>query len=224
MSSKTTIRLVLAISLDGRIAFSNGGKSDLGGKGDRESLEDALAWCDATLMGSNTLKAHKNTCLIHNKKLIEKRLIQNRSPQPLSVIVSEKQSFPNSLEFFSQPIQRAILGASIKEENKSDKYFEYHFRMKPTWSETIKDLNKNGYINIVILGGSKLIQSLVEEDQIDELQLTFTPRILGGQYTWIPAQMNNIPIQLTEAKAWRIENIEKLLGNEVMIKYSRNRF
>ena len=62
---KPLVRLALALSIDGRLAPSNGGKASLGGIGDRKALEEALAWSDASLMGSGTLRAHKNICLIH---------------------------------------------------------------------------------------------------------------------------------------------------------------
>ena len=44
-------RLVLAISLDGRLAPAEGGAAQLGGQGDRRVLDASLAWADACLMG-----------------------------------------------------------------------------------------------------------------------------------------------------------------------------
>ena len=66
--NKIWIKVVLAISLDGRISLPNGGKAQLGNKGDRRVLEESLAWADATLMGGETLRVHKNTCLIHEEE------------------------------------------------------------------------------------------------------------------------------------------------------------
>ena len=217
--SKSTVRLVLATSLDGRIAFANGGKGDLGSKGDREVLEKALAWCDATLMGSQTLRVHENTCLIHNNKLIEERVNENRSPQPLSIIVSRNTSFSDALEFFKQPVNRAILSPHPTQIE----HFKYQFLIEESWSKTIKNLHEKGYSKILLLGGIKLIRSFLEEDQIDELQLTLTPRILGGQYSWTAPDMKNIPLQLTKLNAWELESLEALESNEVMIKYLRSK-
>ncbi len=52
------VRLVLVISLDGRITFANGGPSHMGGAGDREVLEEALAWADGAMIGGGTLRTH----------------------------------------------------------------------------------------------------------------------------------------------------------------------
>ena len=217
------IRLVIAISLDGRLAFPDGGKAKLGGEGDRRVLEEALAWCDGTLMGSGTLRAHKNTCMIHNSKLIQKRREQGLSDQPVSVIVSRQKSFSKKWEFFEQPIKRWLLSSELKSQLSSIREFDRHFLIKETWGETLSDLNQEGCSKIVLLGGKELITSLLLEDTIDELQLTFTPRILGGKYTWTGSNMNNLPRQLTESNSWSLKSTEDLGENEVMLKYFRNR-
>ncbi len=69
----TWVRVVLVVSLDGRLAFPNDGKQHLGEQGDKAILEEALAWADATLVGSNTIKIHQKLCLIKRSELISKR-------------------------------------------------------------------------------------------------------------------------------------------------------
>ena len=48
-----TLRLVLAVSLDGRLAPPVGGAAQLGGSGDRLVLEEALAWADVAVVGAD---------------------------------------------------------------------------------------------------------------------------------------------------------------------------
>ena len=104
--TRPTVRLVLAISLDGRIAFAGGAKTNLGGIKDREILEESLGWANATMMGSGTLKAHKSICLIHNPKIISTRESQGLCNQPITLIVSRKALFlkQNRLAYNSQNI------------------------------------------------------------------------------------------------------------------------
>ena len=64
---KQWVKLVLASSIDGRIAYPNGGKTQLGKSGDRFVLEESLAWSDGILMGGQTLRDHQSICLIKNK-------------------------------------------------------------------------------------------------------------------------------------------------------------
>ena len=100
------LRLVLAVSLDGRLAPPSGGAAQIGGPGDRRVLEEALAWADACLIGARTLRLHGSTCLVRQPDLLEQRSRQGRPPQPAAVVVSRSGSLDPSLCFFSQPLQR----------------------------------------------------------------------------------------------------------------------
>ena len=101
------VRLVLAISLDGRLAPPEGGAAQLGGEGDRRALEQALAWGDACLIGAGTLRAHQCTCLIRNPQLLEQRRSEGRAEQPAAVVVSRSPDFSSawrlSLIHISEP-------------------------------------------------------------------------------------------------------------------------
>ena len=94
------VRLVIAASLDGRLALSSGGKANIGGAGDKKALEAALAWSAATLMGRTTLSLHQSTCLIHDKQLINRRRKEGKPDQPRSLIVRKQGSINNSWIFF----------------------------------------------------------------------------------------------------------------------------
>ena len=69
---KPEIILIIATSLDGRIAFPQGGESHLGSEYDKKLLSKFLTKVDATLFGSGTLKAHQSTFLIKKKALFKK--------------------------------------------------------------------------------------------------------------------------------------------------------
>ena len=83
---------------------------------------------------------------------------------------------------------------------------------------------KSNFSRILILGGAKLFHSFLQEDILDELQMTLVPRLLGGQYSWIP--MNNqtlLPLDLTDLTSWSLKVIEPLAENQIMLRYFRNR-
>ena len=58
--------IVIASSLDGRIAFPGGGESHLGSEEDKKMLNQNLSMVDATIFGLGTLIAHQSTYLIKN--------------------------------------------------------------------------------------------------------------------------------------------------------------
>ncbi len=218
------VRLVLAISLDGRIALPNGGIAKLGSKCDRRVLEEALAWSDGTLMGGGTLRAHRSTCLIHDRDLIKQRLLTGRSQQPVSLIVSSQNLPPPDWPFFKQPIQRWLLvPPNMPSQTSSKNGYECVIQMNSQWSETLAELKTKGLSRLILLGGAHLAASLFQADQIDELQLTLSPRIIGGEKTWIPAGANSLPIELRDAQAWQLAQSEQLDNNELILRYFRNR-
>ncbi len=108
------LRLVLAVSLDGRLAPPEGGAAQIGGRGDRRVLEEALAWADGALLGAETLRRHGSTCLIHAPDLLQARRRQGRLDQPVALVASRSGAVPADLPFFSQPLQRWLLLAEAE--------------------------------------------------------------------------------------------------------------
>ena len=174
--SRPFVRLVLAISLDGRLAPPAGGAAQLGGEGDRRALERALAWGDACLIGAGTLRAHQCTCLIRSPQLLEQRRSEGRAEQPVAVVVSRSPDFSSTWRFFDQPLQRWLLAPE-----PVDQGFDRWFPLAPTWSERLQALGAAGIQRLVLLGGAQLSADLLQADCVDALQLTLVPQLLGGR-------------------------------------------
>ena len=215
--------MVLAISLDGKIAIKKGDNTQLGKKGDRKVLENALAWADGALMGGETLRVHKSTCLIHEDKLLTKRINEGRKAQPIAVIISKQKKYSLEWKFFKQPIERWL----ISTENNSNIITPipgYHeiINFEESWDKTLVKLQDKGIEKLVVLGGSKLIGSLLVEDKVNELQFTLIPKIIGGNCSWIPWDLKNMPKQFLN-DCWSLNQTEILGGNEIMLSYLRNK-
>ncbi|QNI49312.1 dihydrofolate reductase family protein [Synechococcus sp. A15-60] len=214
-----TVRLVLAISLDGRLAPPSGGAAQLGGSGDRRVLEEALAWSDAVLVGAGTLRAHRCSCLIRATDLLQQRITATRCPQPVAVVVSRTGEFPLEWPFFQQPFERHLLTPM----GLVAPGFQAGHRLTPSWQDTLNRLGAQGWTQLLLLGGSQLCQSLLAQDVVDELQLTLCPRVLGGPFSWLPANGSLLPDSLMEAGAWHLHELRDLGANEVLVHYRRNR-
>ncbi len=227
-SLHTWIKLVLAISLDGRIASPLDDASHIGATGDKRFLEEALAWSDATLMGGNTLRKHKSTCLIKSPKLIKKRTKKGLKEQPISIIISKGIDHNLNWPFFKQPLERWLLKPSNIAESKVRHSniiygYKYKLNLQETWKETFQLLGRKGLYKIVLLGGAELANSILTEDQIDELQLTFCPKILGGEKTWIPTAKNKNLLAIGKEEAWKLKEALPIEGSECIMRYLRNR-
>ena len=210
------IVIIIASSLDGRIAFPQGGESHLGSTKDRKILDEYLSTVDATIFGLGTLKAHQSTYLVKNH--YENGEIKISKNQPISMIACNSMKFNKDWKYFKQPIKRWLI-SSNKTDEKEKIDFDKEINYKNSWSETLLSIKQAGINRIALLGGAKLINSFVKENLVDEIKLTITPRIIGGQFTWIPTEKTN---QIFNFKQfWNIKSIKELDKNEIHIHYTR---
>jgi 5-amino-6-(5-phosphoribosylamino)uracil reductase len=205
---------VLAVSLDGRLAPPAGGAAQLGGAGDRRALEEALAWADAALLGAETLRRHGSTCLIHAPDLLAARAGQRRSAQPVALVLSRSAHLPAGLPFWRQPLQRWWLRPAGPPPEpplpSCDRALAFS-----SWPQLRADLAAEGLQRLVLLGGADLAGQLLAADQVDELQLTLCPLLLGGPHNWLPAGVRLRPSH------WRLLEQRPLGGHELLLRYRR---
>ncbi len=211
------LRLVLAVSLDGRLAPAEGGAAQLGGAADRQVLEEALAWADAVLVGAETLRRHGSTCLIHNPGLLEARRSRGRSAQPIAIAVSRSGRLPAALPFFLQPLERWLLQAAPLAPAAPVEGFARHLPLDG-WPQALGDLAAQGQRRIAVLGGAQLAAALAAEDLLDELQLTVCPRLLGGPHGWLPADAGVAP---AAQAGWTLVEHRPLAGEELLLRWRR---
>ncbi len=214
---KPEIILVIASSLDGRIAFPQGGESHLGSAYDKKLLNKSLTKVDATLFGSGTIKAHQSAFLIRKKNFLKNRQ-EISVNQPISIVAGNSKNFSKNWKYFNQPIKRWLISSdrNIKDSKVNfDKVLFY----ENSWLHTLNILKKEGIHRIALLGGAKLIESFFKEDLIDEIKITICPKVIGGEYTWIPFKENNEIFNFENR--WKIKITKVLKTSEVFIHYTK---
>ena len=70
-----------------------------------------------------------------------------------------------------------------------------------------------GLRRLVLLGGAELAGVLLQEQLVDELQLTLCPLLLGGPHSWFPAEV------ALEPSRWRLLEQRRLEGEELLLRY-----
>ena len=210
------VTIVIASSLDGRIAFPEGGESHLGSEEDRKMLDQNLSMVDATIFGLGTLKAHESTYLVKNRN--ENNEAKISKSQPISIVASNSKKFNSNWKYFRQPIRRWLISSS-KVDNSSNNEFEKELFFEDSWKKTLISLKKQGINDLALLGGAKLINSFIKEDLITDIKITIIPRIIGGRYTWIPPEQTNEIFNLK--RLWEIKSIKNLMNNEINVHYKK---
>jgi 5-amino-6-(5-phosphoribosylamino)uracil reductase len=184
--NRPSTRLVLAVSLDGRLAPPQGGAAQIGGPGDRLVLEEALAWSDAALLGAATLRCHGSTCLLRQPQLLADRQAGARPPQPVAIVASRSGLFADGLPFFKQPLRRWLLAPEPVAATARGRGFQRGVPMAG-WPASLAVLADLGIARLVVLGGAEIAGELLAAGLLDELQLTLSPQLLGGTHSWLPA-------------------------------------
>ena len=81
--------------------------------------------------------------------------------------------------------------------------------------EILNSLEKAGFENILLEGGGKLIGLFLKENLIDELYLTVTPWVLGGDSN---PSLTSTPDTLSPFRALKLKSCRKV-GSELFLHY-----
>ena len=145
--------------------------------------------CDAIVFGANTLRAYGTSLTIKNPELLKQRQQKDKPPQPLHIVCSSQGNLNPDWRFFSQPLPRALLTTNTGKENwlkqinsqpETEFFDRYFFSTNPAnWQDIFTKLQQLKYQKIAILGGAKLISSLLNVGLIDDIWLTICPLIMG---------------------------------------------
>ena len=210
--NQTKVELIIASSIDGRIAFPDGDATNFGSHEDKKILNECLSNLDATIFGSGTLKAHQSTFLVKENNYISTK-------QPVSIVAGNINNFSKEWLYFKQPIKRWLINSNNSNKNKNHYFFEKEFSFLGNWEKTLKLIKKEGISNIGLLGGTKLINAFIQENLIDEIKITIVPKIIGGKFSWIPplSKQNNYG----RSQNWIIKSVKELNTNEIFIHYTR---
>ena len=175
-------RLVLAVSVDGRLAPPEGGAAKLGGAADRRVLEECLAWADACLVGAGTLRIHGSTCLIHGEDLLQQRRQQGRALQPHLVVVSRHGQLDGALPLWRQPLQRwwLVPGQSQVDGDQVPTWCQGVIPL-PHWQELPQAMARKGWQRLVVLGGAQLATTLMAHDLLPRTSPHPLSPVAGGR-------------------------------------------
>lgn len=230
--------VVLAMSADGKIADFRRSPARFGSGADKAHLEKQIAVSDAVLLGAGTLRAYGTTLTVSHPILLQHRIREGKSAQPVHIVITHSADLNPEMKFFQQPIKRWLLTTTagkiswqerlrtlpIIQENPANKHtpeFEkiLVFETQTAKIDTIAALQYLASIHIarlVILGGGELVASLLEADLIDEFWLTICPLLLGGANAPTPVEGKGFLSEL----APRLQLLEvQTIDQEVFLHY-----
>jgi 5-amino-6-(5-phosphoribosylamino)uracil reductase len=224
--------VILAISADGKIADAVRSPARFGSANDKAHLEQQVAASDAVLFGNGTLQAYGTAMRVISPELVKQRELQGKPPQPVQIVCSRSSQFDPNLRFFQQPVPRWLLTAPDSRHTAlpspyatTNSKFDRIIYAKTAggeidWIDAFQQLASFGIKRLGILGGGKLVASVLAAGLVDELWLTVCPLILGGADAPTPVEGKGFLADL----APKLELLAvKQVGQEVFLHYRVDR-
>jgi riboflavin-specific deaminase-like protein len=184
------VAVTFAMTVDGKITTKNFSPVDFTSREDKTHLFRQRALGDAVLIGHSTLKRDNVRLGLPDPKMREARVARGQTPYPLRVIVSNEGRIDASLKIFQADPAKAGPIVIFSTTRMSARY-QKALRTKATlhlsdarsvdlaWM--LQQLRRDyGVRTVACEGGATLFRALLEQDLVDQLNLTIAPYLFGG--------------------------------------------
>ena len=213
-----------AVTADGKISTRKRTPSDFSTKADKRRLLEIRARCDAILVGARTLGSDTMSMGLPAAEQRETREQQGKPTHPWRVIVSNSGKISPDLRVFQTPklptpivfTTRAMPSRTVSAlAPLCDLYLQLSDRVN--LRAVLLTLREDyGAKRVVCEGGGTLLHALLSDDLVDELHVTFCPRIFGG--TKAPTLSGTAGAFLPASVPVRLDHFE-LLDDELFTRW-----
>ena len=216
------VTINVAMSADGKISTHSREKFSLGSPEDRRIMDVLRARADAVIVGARTVRNDGWAIRVRDPEIRRKRVARGRRPHPLNVVLSTRLDLSPNSQFFEHPRTEKLIITSRQAKasriRRFDKYGDVWVtpsnRIRP--GAVLRELQRRGHKKILLEGGGELNFSFFKERLVDEIYITVTPRIIGGQSAPTPVDgsgfLKNDQVRLQLVSSRR-------RGEEVFLRY-----
>jgi riboflavin-specific deaminase-like protein len=175
------------MTVDGKITTRTFSPVDFTSREDKAHLIRRRSLGDAVLIGHNTLERDNVRLGIPREELRKARIKRGQAPYPLRVIVSNQGKIDSRLNIFQTDISPIVIFSTTR--------MPRNFRCALMEKATLH-LTNSRHVDLVQMlhvlrseykirtvaceGGATLFRALLEQDLVDQLNLTIAPFLFGG--------------------------------------------
>jgi riboflavin biosynthesis pyrimidine reductase len=222
-----------AASADGK-ATVDGTSGALGGDGDKRVFRLLRTQVDAVMAGTGTLRAERYGPLVIHDFMLGIRAAEGRAAQPLAVTISRSGDIPFDIPLFTDPGSHVAVfapaGTAVPDRGArvtlhplpasgdggdGDGGDGGHAGELTAVLETLR--RDHDVRSVLCEGGPLLFDALLAEDLADELFLTLSPVLAGGDERGVTAGPS-LPAPRSMRLTWALERDDRLF-----LRYTRDR-
>jgi riboflavin biosynthesis pyrimidine reductase len=173
-------------SADGRAAFQ-GRSGALGDAGDKAIFHGLREQADAVLAGVGTLAAERYGRILRRPERRERRLAAGRAAEPLACVFSRSGRLPLDIPLFAEPEQRVAVFVQSEPDGVEAVAADLTVhRLAADDEHPLRTAmgvlrHEHGIRILLCEGGPILFGALLAEGLVDELFLTISPQLAGGE-------------------------------------------
>jgi riboflavin-specific deaminase-like protein len=215
------------MTVDGKITTRTFSPIDFTSREDKAHLFHQRSLGDAVLIGAGTLR-HDNVRLgLPGTELRDERLARGQTPYPIRVVVSNSGRINPALKIFQSDISPIVIFSTTRMPKKFHDVLRTNATLHLTKARSVdltamlQRLRREYKVRRVACeGGAELFRSLLEQDLVDELNLTIAPFMFGG--AGAPTLTGLSKEFLPASVHWSLKGIRRI-GNECFLTYRTKR-
>ncbi len=173
-------------SLDGK-AVIEGDERGLGSPEDKRRMQELRAHADAVMNGAGTLRASGASSRVRDPRLVQFRKARGKREQPLGVIVTTSADFALEGPYFDSSLQAVVLASAASARRRREIEATGAVLVANPRREGLRDglryLRRRGVRLLVCEGGPSLNAELLRLGALDEIFVTLSPTLVGGEDT-----------------------------------------
>ncbi len=181
------VMLNMVSTLDGRATFS-GRSGPISSEADRELFHGLRAAVDGVLVGAGTIRAEHYGPIIRDQAVRRQRLARGMPEEPLACIVSGRLELPPDIGLLQSETARVVVltasMASLPPVAAQVEYLRPQQDGRLDLPAALAELRLRYEVRSLLCeGGPHLARELLAEQLVDELFLSLSPLLAGGEPT-----------------------------------------
>ncbi|MDL9981104.1 dihydrofolate reductase family protein [Microbacterium sp. ASV49] len=204
------VRINVVSSIDGA-ATVDGHSGGLGDAADRETMQALRANADVVLVGAGTILAEGYGGMQLAGEDAAWRVMKGVSAQPRIAVLSGSLSVPAQHPVFVEAVVRPLL---LTRADAAEHAEVADVLVFADLRDAIEQLAQTAGRRILCEGGPTLFGALAGDDLVDEVCLTLSPHLVGGQAPRVAAGTQETVRRMTLRDVRRV-------GDELFLRYVR---